>query len=54
MIEFERLFLRSPRTQTERDIRLNDEDLTELATDIWREQGFHSDPDDEKREEMDD
>ena len=54
VIEFERLFLRSPRTQTERDIRLNDEDLTELATDIWREQGFHSDPDDEEWEEMDD
>ena len=43
MIEFEKLFLRSPSTPRERNVELGNKELQHLATSIWSAQGFYSD-----------
>ena len=41
VIEFERIFRRSPRTQNERDVQMSNNDLEYLDFNVWDEQGFH-------------
>ncbi|KAJ9299132.1 hypothetical protein DTO271G3_3374 [Paecilomyces variotii] len=45
MIEFEKLFLRAPDSPKEKDIILGDEELKDLAKNIWNAQGFYDEDD---------